>query len=75
MRRNLLRDLVALEHVLEGRDLEAHLLGETDHHQDLVGAVAVGVHQPLAFEDLDQRLELQIALGGSASGVAPFFFS
>ena len=61
MRGDLFRDLVALEHVLERRDLEADLLREPDEHQDLVGAVAVRVHQPLAFEDLDQRLQLQVA--------------
>ena len=61
VRGHLLRHHVALEHVLEGRDLEAHLLGETDHHQDFVGAVAVRVHEALALEDLDERLELQIA--------------
>ena len=61
MRGDLLRDLVALEHVLERRDLEAHLVGEPDEHQDFVGAVAVRVHQPLAFEDFDERIELQIA--------------
>ena len=61
VRGHLLRDLVALEHVLERRDLEAHLLGEADHHQDFVRAVAVDVHEPLAVEDLDERVELQIA--------------
>ena len=72
MRRDLLRDLVALEHVLEGGDLEAHLVGEADQHQDLVGAVAVRVHEALAFEDLDERVELQIAPRRSTSW--PAFF-
>ena len=61
MRGDLLRHLVALEHVLERRDLEAHLLGQADQHQDLVGAIAVRVDEALALEHLDQRLELQIA--------------
>ena len=61
MRGDLLRDLVALEHVLEGRDLEAHLVGEADHHQDFVGAIAVRVDEALALEDLDERVELQVA--------------
>ncbi len=61
MRGDLLGDHVAFEHVLERGDLEAHLFGEPDEHQDLVGAIAVGVHEPLAFEDLDQGFELQIA--------------
>ena len=64
VRGDLLRDLVALEHVLERGDLEAHLVGEPDEHQDLVRAIAVRVHQPLAFEDLDERLELQSRRGG-----------
>ena len=61
VRGDLLGHLVALEHVLEGGDLEAHLVGEADQHQDLVGAIAVRVNQALAFEHLDQRVELQIA--------------
>ena len=69
VRGDLLRDLVALEHVLEGGDLEAHLLGDPDHHQDLVGAVAVRVDEPLAFEDLDQRFELQVAARRERVGV------
>ena len=59
--RHFVSHLVALEHVLEGGNLEAHLFSEPDEHQRFVGAIGVGVHQALAFEDLDQRLELQIA--------------
>ncbi len=64
VRRHLVGDLVAFEHVLEGGDLESHLVGDANQHQDLVGAVGVGVHEPLAFEDLDERLELEIAARG-----------
>ncbi len=63
MRGNLLRDLVALQHVLERCDLEAHLFGNPNQHQDLVGTIAVRVHEPLALEHLDERLELHVALG------------
>ena len=63
MRGDLFRDLVTLEHVLERGDLEAHLIGQADQHQDLVSAVAVCVHEPFPFEDLDQRFELQVAPG------------
>ena len=60
MRGNFLGHLVALEHVLERRDLETELLGNAQHHQDFVGAVRVRVHEAFAFENLDQRLELQV---------------
>ena len=63
VRGNLLRDLVALQHVLERCDLEAHLFRHANQHQDLVGTIAVRVHEPLALEHLDERLELQVALG------------
>ena len=53
--------LVALEHVLERRDLEAHLVRDAQQHQDLVIPVGVRVHEAPAFEDLDERIELQIA--------------
>ena len=61
VRGDLLRHLVALEDVLERRDLEAHLVGEANEHQDLVGAVAVRVDEALALEHFDERVELQIA--------------
>ncbi len=69
VRRDFLRDLVALEHVLERRDLEAHLVGDADHHQNLVRAVRVTVDEPFAFENLDERVELQIAFGRQHVGV------
>ncbi len=67
---DLVGHLVALEHVLQRRDPEAELLGQAHQLQDLVGPVAVRVHQALALEDLDQRLELQVAprLGGAVAG-------
>ena len=55
--------LVALEHVLEGPHGEAELVGEADEHEDLVLAVAVAVNDALAVEDLDERVELQVAPG------------
>ncbi len=59
--RHFVGDLVALEHVLEGGDLEAHLFGQPHQHQRFVRAVGVRMHQPPALEDFDQRLELQIS--------------
>ena len=72
VRGDLVGDLVAFEHVLEGRDLEAELVGDPQQHQDFVGAIGVRVDQPLALEDLDQRLELQIAARPATS--SPAFF-
>ena len=63
MARDLVGDLVALEHVLERGDPDAELLGGAHHLQDLVLAVGVAVDLPLALEDLGDRLELQIGLG------------
>ncbi len=60
MGRHLLRDAVPLQHVVEGANPEAHLLGKAHEHQDLVGTVRMRVHQALAFEHFDQRLELQV---------------
>src|SRR6185369_1833184 len=59
--RDLLRYLVTFEHVLERFDFEAKLVSQADEHQDLAGDVAVRVHVAFAFEDFDERLELQIS--------------
>ncbi len=61
VRGDLLRDLVALQHVLEGGDPEAELLREPDELEDLVGPIRVGVDEALPLQDLDERLELQVA--------------
>ena len=61
MRFDFLGHLVGLQRVLQRTDLETELLGHAQQHQNLVGAVAVRVHQAFAFEHLDQRFELQIS--------------
>ena len=61
MRGDLFCHLVTFEDVLTGRDLEAHFVSQADEHQDLVGAIAVSMDEPLAFEHLDERIELKIA--------------
>ena len=59
--RDLVGDLVALEHVLEGVDLEPELVGDADQHEDLVGAIAVRVHLEIAVQNVDERFEPQVA--------------
>ena len=61
MRRHLVGDLVAFEHVLERGDVEAELVGQAHQHQDLVLPVGVAVDQPLAAQDLGEGFELQVA--------------
>src|SRR5208283_654228 len=66
-------DFIAFESVLQRGDFETELLGHAQQHQNLVGAVAMGVDQALALENLDQRLELEIATrreDALAAGVA-----
>src|SRR6185369_1243300 len=62
--RNLFRNLVTLEHVLESFDLETKLIREIDQHQDLTGDVAVRVNVAFAFENLHEWLQLQISSRG-----------
>src|SRR5690606_21413898 len=59
--RDLVRDLVALEHVLERVDAEAEVLRYTHEHQDLVAAIAVRVDLDVAAYDVRERLETEIA--------------
>src|ERR1043165_2807362 len=60
---DLFRDLVAFERMLERSDFETKLVREIDQHEDLAGDVAVRVYVTFAFENLDERFELQIAAG------------
>ena len=50
--------------MLQCLDPEVELFGYAEQHQNFVGAVAVGMHQALAFQHLHQRLQLQIAARG-----------
>ena len=56
----LVRDLVALEHVLERLDGDAEGLARPHEHQDLIGAVAVAVDVHVAADDAREDLEAQI---------------
>ena len=58
---DFVRHLVALENVLQRCDPEPEPFRQVEQHEDFVGAVGVGVHLPLAVEDLENRLELQVA--------------
>ena len=49
--------------MLQGGDAEAHLLGDAEELENLVGPIAVRVDQSLALQDLDQRLELEVPPG------------
>jgi hypothetical protein len=57
------RDLVGFESVLHRADLEAEFLAQPDHHEDLVGTVAVAVDPDLPAQDVGERLQAQVALG------------
>jgi hypothetical protein len=47
--------------VLERGDPKTELVGQTDHHQNLVLPVRVAVDQTLAVQDLDKGVQLQVA--------------
>ncbi len=61
MRGDFLGHFVAFEHVLKRADLETVIVGDFQQHQDLVGAIAMSVDEAFAFENLDQRIEFQVA--------------
>ena len=67
--RDLVGHLPRLAHVLESHP-EAELLREPQHGQDVVVAVGVEVDHALALEDLDERLQAEVA-GGPLRGVLP----
>ena len=61
MGRDLVGHLVALEHVLQRPDPEPEVFRDPQQHQDLVGAVRVGVNEDVARQDLGQRFEPEVA--------------
>ena len=63
--RNLVGDLVAFQNMLECRDPETKLLGKAYQHQNLILTVRMAVDQALAIQNLDYRIQLQIAPGRS----------
>ena len=70
MARDLARHLVALEHVLEGADLEAELVGQADAASGSRRRGSSGRALDLALEDVAQRLELA-GRGAAATGRSP----
>ena len=72
MGRDLVRHAVALQHVLQRGDPESELLRQPQQLEDFVGPVAVGVHQALALQNLDQRLEFQVPRGRPAAPAGGF---
>ena len=56
----LLGHFVALQHVLEGVDAEAEILGHPHEQEDLVGAIGVCVDSDVALHDVDERLQPEI---------------
>ena len=57
---HLLRDLVALQHVLERVDPEAEVLGDPHEHQDLITPVRVGVDQDVSRHDIHEGFQTQV---------------
>ena len=58
---DLLRDLVSLQHVLKGCDVEIEFLGEPHKGQDLVLTVGVYVYEPVSVQYLKRSVEPEIA--------------
>ena len=63
---DFLGNFVAFEHVLQGADLEAVVVGDAHQHEDLVGAVAVRVDVAAAFENFLEGLHLEVFAGRDA---------
>ena len=57
---DLVGDLVALQHVVQGPDAEAEVLRSTQQHQDLVGPVAVAVDDQLALHHLHEGVQANV---------------
>src|SRR6059058_361001 len=64
--REQVRDLVRLDRVVEGPDLEAELVRQIDHLGHFVGAIAVVLNVDIAAQHLGERLEPQVTLRGIA---------
>ena len=69
---DLVGNFISLKRVMEGADLVAEFLGHFHFGKELIGAIAMDLHQQLAPKNVSQRFQLQVFLGRRGVFVAFF---
>ena len=72
---HLLGHLVTLKNVLERGDFHVERLERAHRREDLILAVAVAMNEAVAVEDLDDRVELEVAADGHPTLLLVFLAS